>query len=38
MSARNDSPGLGLGLSVIDHLADETERRRPTDGVGSSSG
>jgi serine/threonine-protein kinase RsbW len=34
MSARSDSPGLGLGLSVIDRLADETERRRPIDGVG----
>ena len=34
MSPRSDSPGLGLGLSVIDRLADETERRRPTDGVG----
>jgi anti-sigma regulatory factor (Ser/Thr protein kinase) len=34
MSARGDSPGLGLGLSVIDSIADETERRRPTNGVG----
>lgn len=34
MTRRSDSPGLGLGLSIIDHLADETERRRPTDGVG----
>ena len=34
MSARGDSPGLGLGLSVIDRVADETEWRRPTDGVG----
>ena len=34
MSARGDSPGLGLGLSVKDRVADETERRRPTDGVG----
>jgi serine/threonine-protein kinase RsbW len=34
MSPRSDSPGLGLGLSVIDRLADETERRRPRDGVG----
>ena len=34
MSARDDSPGLGLGLSVIDRIADETERRRPPDGVG----
>jgi anti-sigma regulatory factor (Ser/Thr protein kinase) len=34
MSARNDSPGLGLGLSLIETVADETERRRPADGVG----
>jgi serine/threonine-protein kinase RsbW len=34
MRARDDSPGLGLGLSLIDRVADETERRRPTDGVG----
>jgi anti-sigma regulatory factor (Ser/Thr protein kinase) len=34
MTQRSDSPGLGLGLSIIDRLADETERRRPTDGVG----
>jgi serine/threonine-protein kinase RsbW/stage II sporulation protein AB (anti-sigma F factor) len=34
MSARGDSPGLGLGLSLIERIADETERRRPSDGVG----
>jgi anti-sigma regulatory factor (Ser/Thr protein kinase) len=34
MSARGDSPGLGLGLSVIERIADETEHRRPADGVG----
>ena len=34
MSPRGDSPGLGLGLSVIERIADETERRRPADGVG----
>ena len=34
MSPRGDSPGLGLGLSVIESIADETERRRPSDGIG----
>jgi anti-sigma regulatory factor (Ser/Thr protein kinase) len=33
MSPRSDSPGLGLGLSLIERVADETERRRPDDAV-----
>lgn len=34
MSVRGDSPGLGLGLLVIERVADETERRSPAHGGG----
>jgi serine/threonine-protein kinase RsbW len=34
MSARRDSPGLGLGLGLIDSVADAVEGRVPADGVG----
>jgi anti-sigma regulatory factor (Ser/Thr protein kinase) len=34
MSPRSDSPGLGLGLSLIATLADQVEHRSPPDGSG----
>jgi anti-sigma regulatory factor (Ser/Thr protein kinase) len=34
MSPRDDSPGLGLGLSLISRLADQTEYRTSADGRG----
>ena len=34
MAPRNDSPGLGLGLPLIRHLADEFDHRRPPGGIG----
>jgi anti-sigma regulatory factor (Ser/Thr protein kinase) len=34
MAPRVDSPGLGLGLPLIQHLADEFDHRRPPNGVG----
>ncbi|HEX2102068.1 MAG TPA: ATP-binding protein [Solirubrobacteraceae bacterium] len=34
MSPRGDSPGVGLGLSLIERLADETGHRRPSEGAG----
>ena len=34
MAPRHDSPGLGLGLPLIRHLADEFDHRRPANGVG----
>jgi len=34
MAPRDDSPGLGLGLPLIRHLADQFETRRPPGGVG----
>ena len=34
MSARGDSPGLGLGLGLIASVADTVEQRLPADGVG----
>jgi serine/threonine-protein kinase RsbW/stage II sporulation protein AB (anti-sigma F factor) len=34
MRPRDDSPGLGLGLGLINHVADGVEHRLPTDGVG----
>ena len=34
MSARTDSPGLGLGLGLIASVADTVEHRAPADGVG----
>jgi anti-sigma regulatory factor (Ser/Thr protein kinase) len=34
MAPRDDSPGLGLGLPLMRHLADQFELRRPPDGVG----
>lgn len=34
MSARADSPGLGLGLGLIGSVADTVEQRLPADGVG----
>ena len=34
MSRRSDSPGLGLGLSLIAAAADQVEHRSPADGVG----
>jgi serine/threonine-protein kinase RsbW/stage II sporulation protein AB (anti-sigma F factor) len=34
MSSRVDSPGLGLGLSLIGSVADAVEQRLPADGVG----
>ena len=34
ISARTDSPGLGLGLGLIASVADTVEHRAPADGVG----
>ena len=34
MAPRDDSPGLGLGLPLIRHLADEFDHRRPPSGIG----
>jgi anti-sigma regulatory factor (Ser/Thr protein kinase) len=34
MAPRDDSPGLGLGLPLIRHLADQFDHRRPPSGVG----
>ena len=34
MAPRDDSPGLGLGLPLIRHLADQFDHRTPPDGVG----
>ena len=34
MAPRDDSPGLGLGLPLIRHLADEFDHRRPPGGSG----
>jgi serine/threonine-protein kinase RsbW len=34
MSARDDSPGVGLGMGLIDSVADAVELRVPADGVG----
>lgn len=34
MSARGDSPGLGLGLDLIGSVADTVEQRLPADGAG----
>jgi serine/threonine-protein kinase RsbW/stage II sporulation protein AB (anti-sigma F factor) len=34
MAPRDDSPGLGLGLPLIRHLADQFDHRRPSTGVG----
>lgn len=34
MAPRDDSPGLGLGLPLIRHLADQFDHRRPDGGVG----
>lgn len=34
MAPRDDSPGLGLGLPLIRHLADQFDHCRPPDGVG----
>lgn len=33
-SPRDDSPGLGFGLSLIERSADQVEHRQPTTGVG----
>lgn len=34
MAARDDSPGAGLGLPLIRHLADQFDYRSPSDGIG----
>jgi anti-sigma regulatory factor (Ser/Thr protein kinase) len=34
LAPRDDSPGLGLGLPLIRHLADQFDHRRPPGGVG----
>jgi serine/threonine-protein kinase RsbW len=34
MAPRDDSPGLGLGLPLIRHLADQFSHQHPPDGVG----
>lgn len=34
MARRDDSPGLGLGLPLIQRLADHVEVRRPRAGIG----
>jgi serine/threonine-protein kinase RsbW len=34
MAPRDDSPGIGLGLPLIRHLADQFEHRRPPGNVG----
>lgn len=34
MAPRDDSPGLGLGLPLIRHLADEFDHGRPAGGAG----
>ena len=34
MAARNDSPGIGLGLPLIRHLTDQFDHHRPPGGVG----
>ena len=34
MAPRDDSPGLGLGLPLIRHFADQFDHRRPRGGVG----
>ncbi|MCW3039946.1 MAG: putative anti-sigma regulatory factor, serine/threonine protein kinase [Solirubrobacterales bacterium] len=34
LSPRDDSPGLGLGLSIISRLADQVEQDTPRDGPG----
>jgi serine/threonine-protein kinase RsbW/stage II sporulation protein AB (anti-sigma F factor) len=34
MAPRNDSPGIGLGLPLIRHLADQFEHRRPPSNTG----
>lgn len=34
LSPRDDSPGLGFGLSLIERSADQVEHRRPPGGVG----
>ena len=34
MAPRDDSPGIGLGLPLIRHLADQFDHRRPPEGVG----
>jgi anti-sigma regulatory factor (Ser/Thr protein kinase) len=34
MAPRDDSPGLGLGLPLIRHLADQFDHGRPSGGVG----
>jgi anti-sigma regulatory factor (Ser/Thr protein kinase) len=34
MAPRDDSPGIGLGLPLIRHLADQFEHRRPPGSVG----
>jgi anti-sigma regulatory factor (Ser/Thr protein kinase) len=34
MAPRSDSPGLGLGLPLINRLADQVELRPPPDGAG----
>jgi anti-sigma regulatory factor (Ser/Thr protein kinase) len=34
MAPRDDSPGLGLGLPLIRHLADQFDHRRPAGGTG----
>lgn len=34
MAPRDDSPGLGLGLPLIRHLADQFDHRRPACGLG----
>jgi serine/threonine-protein kinase RsbW/stage II sporulation protein AB (anti-sigma F factor) len=34
MAPRDDSPGIGLGLPLIRHLADQFEHRRPPNGNG----